>query len=215
MAFGRLGAANSTLGGGTYNVYQVPTGKIAKVSITVASSLIEDNVKIFISPTNTPTDEHVIHSERFDTDVTGVERTAVILLAGEWVSFSSTDEGTSCVVNGIEYDADGFEISDSGLISTNAETVLYTAPSLKQSVVNLTVTLTDNSETDICSTKLYISSGTASTGYLYNNLTLRFAEIVGYERTAIPLKAGDKLILVSDDISGTVSYRLHGYERDE
>ena len=214
MAFGRLGAANSTAGGGTYNVYQCPVGKIAKVSITIATTLLEDNIKIFISPTNTPADAHVIHTDRFDTELTGVERTAVILKAGEWVSFYSQAAGTSCVVNGIEYDADSFEISSSGAITTDTETTLYTVPVSKQSVVNLTVVFTNNNVTDVCSTKLYISSSNAAGGFLYNNLTLRFGEIRGYERTAIPLKAGDKLILVTDDISGSISYRLHGYERD-
>lgn len=215
MAFGRLGAINSTAGGGTYNVYECPTGKIAKVSITIATTLLEDNVKIFISPTSTPTDAHVIHSEKFDTEVTGVERTAVILLAGEFVSFLSEDEGTTCVVNGIEYDSDTFEMSDYGVVTTDTETVLYTTPIDKQAVVNLTVVITNNDSTDTCETRLYISSSNAAGGFLYNNLTLRFGEISGYERTAIPLKAGDKLILVTSEISGSVSYRLHGYERDE
>lgn len=214
MAFGRLGAVNSTAGGGTYNVYTCPTGKIAKVSITIATTLLEDNVKIFISPTITPTDAHVVHSEKFDTEVTGVERTAIVLVAGEVVSFLSEEEGTTCIVNGIEYEADTFEMSDSGVIATDTETILYTTPVGKQAVVNITALLTNNAATDICDTKLYISSSNAAGGFLYNNLVLRFGEITGYERTAIPLKAGDKLILVTSDLSGSVSYRLHGYERD-
>lgn len=214
MSAGRLGFYEA-VAGGTYNVYQCPEDKYAKVVINIASSdLTEKNkVVVYVSST-TPVASGVIQVETLNYNFSGFCRTAVVLSENEYVSFSCEQGGVTCSVMGIEYVTNASEISESVLTTTNTEKVLYEVPEGKVSTVNCTVTdIGDTSPTSV-KAKLFVSTTTASNGSLIVSKTLNSKQS-GFEYGGLILQAGQKLILSTSNISGSIATRVHGFTRSE
>ncbi len=216
MSEGILGGHKSTTAG-TYNVYEVPTGKVAEVNISLFSDTNATNtVRLYVKPTvaTSPTAVHVVQFERFTNTRSRSERPAVILKAGETVSYYTDNADTHVVVSGIEYDSSSLEFSERTLVTTNTETVLYSVPASKTSVVNCTVTLDGAAGVDTSDIKLYVSNTDAASGYIIQKESLYTSNTSGIERTGLVLTSNQKLILVTSNISGNVISRVHGKIRN-
>lgn len=213
MSEGMLGFHKS-ITAGTFNVYQCPVGKYAKVIINVAAD-IAGNVgcTLQISPTSTPTDIHTFQRENLNSVNNGFIRTAVILTAGEWVSYTTTDAGVTVTVVGIEFLTNSKEISEKYLVIANTETVLYEAPVGETVTINTTVSGVLSGLVNSATTKLYASTTNASGGSLLIVNSVN-AGRTGYEYSGLVLTSGQKLILVTTSIVGKLAVRVHGFRRD-
>lgn len=212
MAEGLLGGHKSTTAG-TYNVYEVPSGKTAEVNISLFSDTTSTAVvKLFIKPAigTSPTAIHTIQYEKFNVNRNRFERPAIILQAGETVSYYTDSSDVSVVVSGIEYPTSGIDISSRILVSTNTETVLYTVPASKTVTINTTASLVVTTNTESCTTKLYVSNTDAANGFVLQKDELFATGQSGFERTGFVLTSGQKLILVTTGLSGSVACRVHG-----
>lgn len=214
MSAGKLGSNKST-GVGTYNVYQVPPDTYAKVVVSVCAEISGSaKIKLFVSPTSTPANIHTIQIENVTTVSSGFDRTALILKAGEWVSFYTDSSDITVSVNGVEYPSNASEISTQSLITANGEYLLYTASEDKVAAVNVGLSGVNTLSTDSCSCKLYISTTNASGGTLIVNSTIGGFN-TGYEKTGVVLKSGEKIIAVISGMTGNISSRVQGFERNE
>jgi len=213
MATGRLGAHTSS-SAGTYNLYTVPSGKTAEVNINVLNDTVSTaTVSLFISPTGTVSPQHTIQYEKLTTSSNGFERTAIVLKAGDVVSYKTDQSGTTVVVSGIEYTSQSNEIGEELLISTNTETVVYPNSAGKISTVNLSVSLVEGSPSDAATIKVYTSNSNAASGYPLIKTTLTANSTTGFEKTGLPISAAEKLIIVTTGLSGDVAVRTYGYKR--
>ena len=210
---GRLGAVVSTAAT-TYNVYQVPVNTTAEVNVTVYNgSGAVNKVSLFRSPTTTPTAIHTIQFDKIAVDA-GYERTALILQAGDVISFKTDQIGTSVVVSGIEYTSNSNEILQQTLITTNTETVIYSNSGAKAGTVNICVTMADGSAlTDTATCKVYVSSSNAAGGYPILKYTISGSSNSGFEKTGQPIATTDKVILVTTGLVGSIATRVAGYTR--
>lgn len=213
MSEGMLGFHKS-ITAGTFNVYECPAGKYAKVIINVAADISGSvGCTLHISPTNTPTDVHTFQRENLNSINNGFIRTAVILTAGEWLSYTTTSAGVTVTVDGIEFLTNSKEISEQLLISTNVETVLYEAPVDETVTVNATLSGVLSGVVNSATTKLYVSTTNASGGGLILVNTIN-AGRTGYEYSGLILTSGQKLILVTTNLVGNLAVRVHGFRRD-
>lgn len=215
MASGRLGASISS-GTTATNIYTVPSSTTAEVNVNVyngaASSAIA-KVTLFRSPTGTPSATHTIQLDTIASN-SGYERTALVLGAGEVISYKTDQNGVVVVVNGIEYVSKSNEIKQQELITTNTETVIYSNSGAKAGTVNISVSLVDGSvlsDTTTCS--LYISSSNAAGGYQIHKYTITGSGITGFEKTGLPISTTDKVILVTTGIVGQVATTVQGYSK--
>ena len=213
MSEGMLGF-HKAITAGTFNVYECPAGKYAKVIINVAADVVGSvGCTLQISPTNTPTDIHTFQRENLNSINNGFIRTAVILTAGEWISYTTTDAGITVTVDGIEYITNSKEVSDKLLISTNTETVLYEAPASETVTINTTISGVLSGTVNSATTKLYLSTTNASGGGLILLNTIN-AGRTGYEYSGLMLTSGQRLILVTTNLVGNLAVRVHGFRRD-
>jgi len=213
MASGRLGAHISS-GAGVNDVYTVPSGKTAEVSINVFNNTgTVNNVTLFRSPAGTPSATHTIQLDKITLN-SGYERTALVLKAGEVISYRTDGSGTNVVVSGVEYNSNLNEIREQTLITTNTETVIYANTIAKAGTVNISVSLVDGSSpADTVTCKLYVSSSNAAGGYQIHYATLNGNGTTGFERTALPISSTDKIILVTTGIVGQVATTISGYTK--
>lgn len=213
MASGRLGAHKSS-GAGTNNVYTVPSGKTAEVVVNVFNATgSTNNVTLFRSPTGTPSATHTIQLDKISNN-SGYQRTALVLKAGEVISYKTDLSGTNVVVSGSEYTSNSNEISEQNLITTNTETNIYSNAVAKAGTVNISVCLADGSAvTDTCTCKLYISSSNAAGGYQLHYYILSGNGTTGFEYTGLPISSTDKVILVTTGLVGQVATTVSGYTR--
>jgi len=215
MASGRLGASVSS-GTSTTNVYEVPSGKTAEVNVNVyngAGSGAIAKVTLFRSPTSTASATHTIQLDTVASN-SGYERTALVLGAGEWISYKTDQIGVVVTVNGVEYTSNSNEIKQQELITTNTETVIYTNASGKAGTVNISVSLVDGSALgDSAACSLYISSTNAAGGYQLHKYTITGSGVTGFEKTGLPISATDKVILVTTGIVGQVATTVQGYSK--
>jgi hypothetical protein len=214
MSSGKLGS-HKAITSGTYNVYEVPADTYAKVVITVVGEISgSSKVKLFVSPTNTPTDIHTIQIENLTTINNGFDRTAIILPAGSWVSYYTSTSGITVTVTGVEYPTNSVEISNTALITTNGEYVLYSTPPDTVACVNAGISGVNAATNDSATTKMYLSTTNASGGSLLVNNTVGGFN-TGYEKTGIRLSAGQKVILVVSSLTGQLATRVQGFEGEE
>lgn len=213
MASGRLGAHISS-GAGTYNVYTVPTGKTAEVNVNVFNNSGSLNaVTLFRSPTGTPSATHTIQLDNIALD-SGYERTAIVLGAGEYISYKTDKAGTQVVISGVEYGSASNEIKQQELITTNTETVIYSNSGTKAGTVNISVSLMDGSAiADTVTCTLYVSATDAASGYKLNKEILTATGVTGFEKTGLPIATTDKIILVTTGIVGQVATTVSGYTK--
>ena len=215
MASGRLGASISS-GTTATNVYTVPAGKTAEVNVRVyngAALSAISKVSLFRSPTGTPSATHTI---QFDTLAanSGYERTALVLKAGEVISYKTDQNGVSVVVSGVEYTSNSNEINEQHLITTNTETVIYANGSSKAGTVNISVSMADGSAlSDTATCTLYVSATNAAGGYPIHKYTISGNGISGYSQTGLPIATTDKIILVTTGIVGQVATTVSGYSK--
>ncbi len=209
MTVGTLGFHTSS-GSGTNVVYTVPAGKRAEISISVFNKdLLPKTITLFIAKADTPLTSEVIQLENLIASYTGFERTGIVLTEGDRVTYTTTASNTSVQVRGIESDVGTNVISTSpSIISTNTTTTLYTAVSA--CIVNFGMSTTTNSSTDTASIEVYLTESNVAGGVLFHKELLT-SFTTGFERTAIPLKAGEKIIAVTTGISGNIASHLHGY----
>lgn len=215
MASGRLGASISS-GTTATNVYTVPTGKTAEVNVNVyngaASSAIA-KVTLFRSPTGTPSATHTIQLDTIASN-SGYERTALVLGAGEVISYKTDQNGVVVTVNGVEYTSNSNEIKQQELITTNTETVIYSNSGAKAGTVNISVSMVDGSAlSDTATCSLYISSSNAAGGYQLYRDVLTGGGITGFEKTGLSISSTDKVILVTTGIVGQVATTTSGYSK--
>lgn len=209
MTVGTLGFHTSS-SSGTIVVYTVPTGKRAEVSISVFNKdLLPKTVTLFIAKADTPLTNEVIQLENITSSYTGFERTAIILMAGDRVTYTTTASNTSVQVRGIESDVGSNVISLApAIISTNTTTTLYTAAS--NCIVNFGMSITTGTSTDTANIEVYLTETNVAGGVLFHK-DLLTSFTTGFERTAIPLKVGEKIMAVTTGISGNIASRLHGH----
>ncbi len=212
MSEGMLGFHKS-ITSGTFNVYQCPVGKYAKVIINVAADVIGNvDCVLHISPTTMPTDIHTFQKESLNSVNNGFIRTAVILTSEDWLSYTTTAAGVTVTVDGIEFLTNSKEISEQLLVSTNTETVLYEAPVDETVTINTTVTGVLSGTVNSATTKLYVSTTNASGGGLLLVNSVNSGR-TGYEYSGLVLTSGQKLILVTTNIVGNLAVRVHGFRR--
>ena len=213
MSEGML-AFHKSITSGTFNVYQCPAGKYAKVIINVSADVIGNvDCILHISANTMPTDIHTFQKESLNSVNNGFIRTAVVLAAGEWISYTTTAAGVTVIVDGIEFVTNSKEIASQLLIDSNTETVLYTAPVDETVTINTTISGVKTGLVNSANTKLYISSTNASGGGLLISNAINSGR-TGYEYTGLVLTSGQKLILVTTDIVGKLSVRVHGFRRN-
>lgn len=213
MSEGMLGFHKS-ITSGTFNVYQCPIGKYAKVIINVAAEVVGNvDCTLQISPTSAPLDEHTFQKENLNSVNNGFIRTAVILTSEEWISYTTTAAGVTVTVDGIEFLNNSKEVSENLLVNANTETVLYEAPTDETVTINTTVSGVLSGLVNSATTKLYVSATNASGGslLLVNSIN---AGRTGYEYSGLVLTSGQKLILVTTNIVGNLAVRVHGFRRD-
>lgn len=209
MTVGTLGFHTSS-GSGTTVVYTVPSGKRAEVSISVFNKdLSPKTVTLFIAKADTPLTSEVVQLENITASYTGFERTGIVLVAGDRVTYTTTSSNTSVHIKGIESDVGTNVISVApATVSTNTTTTLYTAAS--DCVVNFGMSVTTATPTDTANVEVYISSTNVAGGVLFHKELLT-SFTTGFERTALPLSSGEKIIAVTTGISGNIASHLHGY----
>lgn len=212
MSVGKLGSHRAiTLG--TYPVYQCPTGNYVKAVINVIGEVVgEAKVRLFISPTNSPTATHTIHLDNINSIKKGFTRTGIILKSDEWLSYSTSVEGITVTISGVEYPTDGMEVSSSQLVTTDTETLLYECPTDTVATINATVSGTGEAVTSSVLSKLYITNTNASGGSLLMVQNINSGE-TGFEYSGIILSAGQKLVMVTTNITGNIATKVHGFTR--
>lgn len=215
MASGRLGASVSS-GTSTTNVYTVPVNTTAEVNVNVYNGAVSGavaKVTLFRSPTGTASATHTIQLDTIASN-SGYERTALVLGAGEVISYKTDKTGVSVVVNGVEYVSNSNEIKQQELITTNTETVIYSNAGAKAGTVNISVSMADGSAlSDTATCTLYISPTNAAGGYPIHRYTITGSGITGFEKTALPISTTDKVILVTTGIVGQVATTVSGYSK--
>lgn len=212
MSAGKLGS-HRAITSGTYSVYQCTTGNYAKAVINVIGELTgEASVKLFISPTNSPLATHTIHLDNLNSIKKGFTRTGIILKSDEWISYSTTAEGVTVTVSGVEYPTDGKEVSANQLISTDTEVLLYECPASTVATINAVVSGTGEAVTSSVVAKLYITNTNASGGSLLMVQNINSGE-TGFEYSGIILSAGQKLVMVTTNIIGNIATKVHGFTR--
>ncbi len=213
MSEGMLGFHKS-ITSGTFNVYQCPVGKYAKVTVNVAADILGSvGCTLFVSPTSTPTDEHTFQKESLNSISNGFTRTAVILNSGEWLSYATTAAGITVVVDGLEYLTNSKEIAETQIVTTNTEVILYEAPVDEVVTINATVTGIHSGAVNSATAKLYVSTTNASAGALLLANTIGAGK-TGFEYSGLMLSSGQKLIMVTTNIVGSLTTRVHGFRRD-
>ena len=210
MTVGTIAFHTSTVATTTV-VYTVPTGKRAEISISVSNA---DNltkvVTLFLSKADTPLVSEVIQVETLDATSVGFERTSIVLTAGDRVVYTTTASNTAVVVRGIVTDVETSVISYSPpTISTNTTTTIFTAPT--ECTVNIGASITSSVSTDTANISMYISQTNIAGGVLFHK-DLLTSYFTGFERTAVTLNAGDNIIMVTTDISGSIACRFHGFK---
>lgn len=210
MTVGTLGFHTST-GSGTNIVYTVPTGKKAEVSVSVFN---KDNssktITLFIAKADSPLSSEIIHLETLTSVSNGFERTGLILDQGDRVIYTTTSSNTAVHVRGIETDTSSSVVSVSpSAITTNTTTEIYQASS--DCVINFGLSVTSSGSTDTASVEVYVSKTNVASGVLLHR-DLLTSYFTGFERTAVALSSGDKLLVVTTGIIGSVSSRIHGFK---
>lgn len=212
MSAGKLGS-HRAITSGIFPVYQCPTGNYTKAVVNVIGELSgEAKIKLFISPTNSPTEVNTIQLESLNSIKKGFTRTGVILKSDEWLSYSTSAEGITVTVSGVEYPTDSKEIGNSQLLSTNTEVILYECPASTVATVNITVTGTGGVSASSATTRLYITTTNASGGSLLMIQDINSGE-TGFEYSGIILSAGQKVVMVTTNIVGNIAARVHGFTR--
>lgn len=211
MAFGRLASHKST-GAVTQSVYQVPVGKRALVNVSVLNnSGTTAKVYLYISPTATPANDHLIQHDNLTTTTKGYERSGLVLKAGECLCYKTDQAGVNVVVSGEEEDSTSDDFSVTTLITTNTDTTIYPNAGAKTSAVNISVCIPEGSASDLVNVELYVTTTNVAGGFLIQKETLRATGITGFEKHGQVISATDKLILRTTGISGQLSTRVQGF----
>lgn len=211
MAFGRL-ASHKSSGASTTSVYQVPVGKVFKGNVSVVNnSGTTSAVYLYISPTSTPANDYVIQKDNLTVSNNGYERRALVAKAGECICYKTDQAGINVSVYGILEDSVADDFSVTNLISTNTDTTIYANASVKFSSVNVSISLTEGSTSDLVTVELYVTATDVASGFLLQKETLRATSTTGFERGGLALDDGDKLIVRTTGISGTVATRVSGF----
>lgn len=209
MTIGLLGKHTSS-SAGTYQLYQVPTGKKAEVEVTVVNQdTVTKQVILFISQLSSPLTKDTIHFENLTGVTNGFQRTALVLKAGDRVFYTTTASNTAVSVKGIVTDDDSEVVSDSAnIISSNTITDVFTSTS--GSCVTLTSSLTTGSNSDTGYLEVYVTPSTPVNGVLIYKGTLTSTNS-GFELPAVALTSGDKIVIVSTGVSGNIATHIHGF----
>lgn len=211
MASGRLGSHLAVAGAGVYNVYEVPVGKTAEVNINVLNNAaVPAKVTLFRSPTGTPSATHTIQLDTLDASES-YQRTALVLKAGEFISYRTDVNGVSVVVSGNEYTSLANEIVTQTLIMANGNTVVYDNTVAKDSTVNISVCLVDGSAVSDTSTVLF-STTTPTVCPMYKTVLSTTGD-TGFEYTGLPISAANKLRITCGGLVGQVAVTVSGYTR--
>ena len=212
MSAGKLGA-HRAITSGTYPVYQCPVNNYAKVVVSVIGEVVgEARVKLYISPTNSPLVTHTIQLDNINSIKRGFSRSNIVLKSGEWLSYSTTSEGVTVTVSGIEYPTDNKEIGASQVVNSDTEVVLYECPVDSVATINAVITGTGELVNSAALAKLYITNTNASGGSLLMVQNINSGE-TGFEYSGIILSSGQKLVLVTSSTVGNIATRVHGFTR--
>ena len=148
------------------------------------------------------------------------KRLEILPSATQCVKCSTTGKkaGVTVTVVGLEFVTNTKEIKSTFALLANNEFVLYEAPVGETATINTTVTsrlggLPTDQRVGSATTKLYVSTTNASGGRLLLTNS-RNAGRTGYEYSGLVLTSGQKLILVSSNLSGQLICRVHGFRRD-
>lgn len=207
-------ATHKSSGAATTAVYQVPSGKVGKVNVSVVNnSGTTANVILFVSPTSTPAADYTIQVDTLTVSNTGYERTGLILKPTEWLCYKTDQAGINIVVTGIEEDSLGDCVSTSTLITTNTDTTIYSNAAGKEGAFNITLSLAEGTSSDSVTVELYVTTTNVAGGHLLQKDTLRMSSITGYERGGLCISTTDKLIVRTTGISGQLAARVEGFPR--
>ncbi len=210
---GRLASHKST-GAVTQAVYQVPSGKVGKVNVTVINnSGTTANVILFISPTSTPAADYVIQHDTISISTIGYERIGLIMKPTEWLCYKTDVAGVNVTVNGIEEDSASDCISIPTLITTNTDTTIFPNSAAKATTVNLTCSIPEGSASDSVSVEMYVTTTNVAGGYIIQKETLRRNGTTGFSREGLALSSTDKLIIRTSSIVGQLAVRVDGFTR--
>ena len=213
MAEGILGTHKSS-NLGTYEVYEVPTGKYTKANISVCSETSTFNeVVLYVTSSSTPTAGDIIQLDTLKSSIRGYDRVAIVMKAGEKIFYKTDSEGTNVIVTGFEYDANGEIFSSTETAITDGTYEVYTCDPSQTATVNLTVSLTGTGSTDKSTVDVYISKTDVASGVKLQAENLRRDRNTGFERTGFALSAGDKILVVITNLVGTISMRAAGAVR--
>jgi len=210
---GRL-ASHKSAGAVTQAVYQVPSGKVGKVNVTVVNnSGTTATVLLYISPTSTPAADYVIQHDTISISTIGYERIGLIMKPTEWLCYKTDVAGVNVVVNGIEEDSAGDCISSSTLITTNTDTTVFPNSAAKATTVDVTCSIPEGSAADLVSLEMYVTTTNVAGGFLIQKETLRRNGTTGFTREGLALSSTDKLIIRTSSIVGQLAVRVDGFTR--
>jgi hypothetical protein len=208
-----LGSHKSSAAG-TYNVYTVPNNKTVEANVIVhnASGAV-NKVTLYRSTISSPTAIHTIQIDSLPIDG-GYERTALVLKAGDIISYSTDTIGTHVSVIGGVYDTRSNEISSQMLITSNTETVIYDNTIAKAGTVNICASMGHGSlNVDQATCELYISSTNAAAGAKITKTIISGTGTTGFEKTGLAIGATDKVICVTTNLTGQVATCVSGYTK--
>lgn len=214
MSNGILGRYSSSITGQNI-VYTVPVDKYAKVSINVISNFsttFTNTIKVYIAPSSSPTTQHLIQLEPLSVQSNGFERTGIILQAGERVIVVQEATETHAVVTGIEYPTNSMELATSTLISANTDTTIQTAIPVGH-IAALNLGLSVDTPTSSATVEIYTSPTDVAGGVLLRKEVLSLATMTGLGKTGLVLGAGDKIIVRTTNLVGSIGARVHGFKR--
>lgn len=199
-------------------VYTAPADRYVKCNITNICLTPNVLTNLYISAADTPTDAECINTFVSTTTNNGFERTAIILSPNERVVIKSSQAGSVCSITGTTHNQlPSSEFAGrfaNALINTNTNTTIYTVPSGKTAVVNISATIADSAT--VGEVSLYIADvDTPVNDEIQNKEQFSLSKISGFERSGIVLNDGKKIVIKTENLTGKIAVRVHGASRNE